>query len=61
MHNLNNSKIDEVMDIIRKKIEQGEYSSGERLPSERDMSEQLGVSRATVSHLSSPSSSRRFG
>ncbi|MGA8943454.1 MAG: GntR family transcriptional regulator [Thermoactinomyces sp.] len=48
MSNLNNSKIDEVMDIIRKKIEQGEYSSGERLPSERVMSEQLGVSRATI-------------
>jgi DNA-binding GntR family transcriptional regulator len=44
----NQSKIDEVMGVIRRKIEQGEYTAGERLPSERDMSQQLNVSRATI-------------
>ena len=33
---------------ISRLVRQGELRSGERLPSERDLAEQLGVSRTTV-------------
>ena len=42
------SKIDEIVEKIKNQILQGEYSAGQRLPSERDLAEQLSVSRATI-------------
>jgi GntR family transcriptional regulator len=42
------TKIDEVVLILRTRIERGEYSAGQRLPAERDIAEDLDVSRATV-------------
>lgn len=42
------TKIDEVVIILRNRIERGEYAAGQRLPAERDISEELDVSRATV-------------
>ncbi|SEN48543.1 GntR family transcriptional regulator [Lihuaxuella thermophila] len=43
-----NSKIDQVVQIIREQIEQGIYSVGQRLPSERDLAEELQISRSTI-------------
>ena len=37
-----------VVDQLRRAIHLGEYGPGDRLPSERDLTEQLGVSRMTV-------------
>jgi len=45
---LEQSKIDEIVEKIKNQILQGEYSAGQRLPSERDLAEQLSVSRATI-------------
>jgi len=45
---LDQSKIDEIVEKIKGQISQGEYSAGQRLPSERDLAEQLSVSRATI-------------
>lgn len=42
------SKIDEVVQIITDKINQGIYYAGYRLPSERDMAKELDISRSTV-------------
>ncbi len=42
------TKIDEVVAAIHHRIEQGEYVSGQRLPSERELAEELAVSRVTV-------------
>jgi GntR family transcriptional regulator len=42
------SKIDEVVQIIKDRILQGIFLAGQRLPSERDLAEKLGISRATV-------------
>jgi DNA-binding GntR family transcriptional regulator len=42
------SKIDEVVQIITDKINQGIYYAGYRLPSERHMSKELNISRSTV-------------
>lgn len=42
------SKIDEVVGIIRERITLGEYVAGQRLPSERELQEELGVSRSTI-------------
>ena len=38
----------QIADQIAKLIEKGEYSTGERLPPERDLAKQLGVSRPSV-------------
>ena len=38
----------EIMDQIKEKIQRKELRPGDRLPPERQWSEQLGVSRATV-------------
>ena len=38
----------EIADKIAQRIAAGDYASGERLPSERDLVEQLGVSRPTL-------------
>ena len=38
----------QLMDSIKKKIVDGELSIGERLPSERNMSQVYGINRLTV-------------
>ncbi len=40
--------VQEVLDIITKKLEAGEFLAGERLPSERKLAEIYGVNRMTV-------------
>src|SRR5437764_49480 len=42
------TKIDEVAATLLQRIHQGQYVSGQRLPSEREFAEELGVSRVTV-------------
>jgi len=42
------TKIDEVATTLLHRIQQGQYVSGQRLPSEREFAEELGVSRVTV-------------
>lgn len=42
------TKIDEVVTALKNRIEQGVYPAGQRLPAEREISEELDVSRATV-------------
>jgi DNA-binding GntR family transcriptional regulator len=42
------TKIDEVVTELRNRINQGIYSAGQRLPSERDIMDELNVSRATI-------------
>ncbi len=42
------TKIDEAITELRKRIDQGKYVAGQRLPSEREITEELNVSRATV-------------
>lgn len=42
------SRIDEVTTILKDKIEKGEYATGQRLPSEREIMDKLDASRATV-------------
>ena len=42
------TKIDEVAAELNNRIERGIYVAGQRLPSEREISEELDVSRATV-------------
>lgn len=42
------TKIDEVTAELKSRIERGVYVAGQRLPSEREISEELDVSRATV-------------
>ena len=42
------SKIDEVAATLLHRINQGKYVSGQRLPAERELAEELGVSRVTV-------------
>ncbi len=48
MSNDNDSKIDEAVSELRNQIEHGKYASGQRLPSEREIAEELNISRATV-------------
>jgi len=42
------TKIDEVVDDLREHIVRGFYVAGQRLPSEREIAEEMGVSRVTV-------------
>ncbi len=42
------TKIDEVVTELTNRIGRGEYAAGQRLPSEREITEELNVSRATV-------------
>lgn len=42
------TKIDYASNIIRKQIIEGVYVAGQRLPSERELAEELGVSRTTI-------------
>lgn len=42
------SKIDELVEQLQTKINQGIYTAGQRLPSEREILEEFSVSRATV-------------
>jgi GntR family transcriptional regulator len=42
------TKIDEVVAGLSRRIERGEYVAGQRLPSEREIAEKLGTSRVTV-------------
>jgi GntR family transcriptional regulator len=44
----NQSKIDEVVNLIADKIKQGIFHAGQKLSSERDMAKELDVSRTTV-------------
>jgi GntR family transcriptional regulator len=45
---MSNSKIDEIVKIIHKRIIEGKYVAGQRLPAERVLAEELGVSRPTI-------------
>ncbi len=42
------TKIDEIVEELQKRISQGVYVAGRRLPSEREIAEELNVSRVTV-------------
>lgn len=42
------SKIDEAVDELRRRIHEGIYVAGQRLPAERDLAEEMKVSRQTV-------------
>jgi GntR family transcriptional regulator len=42
------TKIDEVVTEVSRRIESGEYVAGQRLPSEREIAEELDTSRVTV-------------
>ncbi len=42
------TKIDEVAAELKNRIDHGEYAAGQRLPSEREITEELNVSRATI-------------
>lgn len=42
------TKIDETVEELQKRILQGFYAAGQRIPSEREIAEELGVSRVTV-------------
>lgn len=42
------TKIDEIVEELQKRILQGFYAAGQRLPSEREIAEELDVSRVTV-------------
>ncbi|WP_459479967.1 FadR/GntR family transcriptional regulator [Clostridium saccharoperbutylacetonicum] len=48
MPNKNPKVYDQVIDDIKNKIKSGEIKKGDRLPSEREMSEALGVSRTSI-------------
>src|SRR3989440_1653405 len=42
------TKIDEVVTELKNRINRGEYAAGQRLPSEREITDELHISRATV-------------
>ncbi len=42
------TKIDEIVEALQRRILQGFYAAGQRLPSEREIAEELKVSRVTV-------------
>ena len=43
-----NDKIEQILSVIHEYIFEGELKSGEELPSEKDFSEKLGVSRFSL-------------
>jgi len=45
---LGRSTVEDVAALLRGRIHRGELSTGDRLPAERDLAEQLGVARATA-------------
>lgn len=45
---VNKTKIDEVVKELQRRIVEGTYQAGERLPAERALAEELGVSRQTL-------------
>jgi GntR family transcriptional regulator len=42
------TKIDEVKEILARRIEEGAYAPGQRLPSERELAEEMKTSRPTI-------------
>lgn len=42
------TKIDEVKEILARRIEEGTYAPGQRLPSERELAEEMKTSRPTI-------------
>src|SRR5260370_42658890 len=42
------TKIDEIVEELSKRMAQGHYVAGQRLPAERELAEELNVSRVTV-------------
>lgn len=42
------TKIDEIMEELSERIAQGRYVAGQRLPSERELADELNVSRVTI-------------
>ena len=42
------TKIDEIVEELSKRMTQGHYVAGQRLPSERELAEELNVSRVTI-------------
>ena len=42
------TKIDEIVEELSKRIAQGHYVAGQRFPSERELTEELSVSRVTI-------------
>src|SRR2546429_3554275 len=42
------TKIDEIVQELQSRINRGLYVAGQRLPSERDLTEELDVSRGTI-------------
>src|SRR5579885_3430292 len=42
------TKIDEIVEELQRRITQGLYAAGQRLPSEREIADELNVSRVTV-------------
>ena len=46
----------QIRDLLQQQIEQGVFATGERLPSERELSQAYGVSRMTARQASSVSS-----
>jgi len=42
------TKIDDVVSVLQQRISNGEYVAGQRLPAEREIADELGVSRVTV-------------
>jgi GntR family transcriptional regulator len=42
------TKIDEIVEALQERINRGIYATGQRLPSERDLTEEMGVSRGTI-------------
>lgn len=42
------TKIDEIVEELNKRIVQGRYVAGQRLPSERELADELNVSRVTI-------------
>jgi len=42
------TKIDEIVEELGKRIAQGQFAAGQRLPSERELADELNVSRVTI-------------
>src|SRR5215469_1525242 len=48
MTSVKDTKIDQVVTELKRRISQGIYAAGQRLPSEREIGQELGISRITV-------------